>query len=361
MNARLITFLLLLLPSLALAHKSSDSYLYLQPHDTETLLRWDIALQDIQQVISLDQDGDGQLRWDEIQQRQRDIFSYASSNLSITTGLEACTLAAESLQISQRGDGAYAVLWLTPTCPSPLHAQTSLWKYTLFSELDAQHRGIFINQSQSSDHPPQIFKPGNIYEVTNDQQPLLKLVINYVKEGVWHIWIGYDHILFLLTLLLPFLFWKGLDLTAQGKNLFWVISAFTVAHSITLSLAMTGWVSLPGKWVETAIAMSVIAAAISNFRKPSIKLHGSLAFGFGLIHGFGFANVLTELGLGTQALVTALLSFNLGVELGQLMIVFAILPLAYLLRYGISSYQRIIPIGSSLAILVGAFWVWERI
>ena len=114
--------------------------------------------------------------------------------------------------------------------------------------------------------------------------------------------------------------------------MFKVVTAFTVAHSITLSLAALGVISLPSRLVESAIAASVVLAALNNVCPVVYGGRWIIAFCFGLIHGFGFASVLTDLGLPQDSLLLALVAFNLGVELGQLAIVAVFLPIAYALR-----------------------------
>jgi hypothetical protein len=167
----------------------------------------------------------------------------------------------------------------------------------------------------------------------------LRQFIDYIAHGVWHIWIGFDHLLFLLSLLLPAVLirvdggWTG---AARFRDALWdvvkVVSAFTLAHSITLTLAALDVIQLPSRWVESAIAASVIVAALNNLVVMAGASRWLFAFAFGLIHGFGFASVLADLGLPQNALLLALVAFNLGVELGQLAIVALFLPLAWGVR-----------------------------
>jgi HupE / UreJ protein len=139
-----------------------------------------------------------------------------------------------------------------------------------------------------------------------------------------------------------------------------VVTAFTLAHSITLSLAVLGAVELPSRLVESVIAASVVAAALNNVRPLVTRRLWLVAFGFGLVHGFGFASVLADLGLPSDALALALVGFNVGVELGQLAIVLLFLPLAFALRRT-SFYRRWVMHGGSLAIaLLAAVWFAER-
>jgi len=191
--------------------------------------------------------------------------------------------------------------------------------------------------------------------------------IDYARAGVWHIWIGFDHILFLLSLLLPavlFLARERWQAVARFNPAFWdvfrIVTSFTVAHSITLSLATLGLIALPSRLVESAIAASVVLAALNNLYPLFQGRRWMVAFCFGLIHGFGFASVLADLGLPRGALALALVGFNLGVELGQLTIVAVFLPTAYLLRHG-WFYRRLVFTGGSwLIALVAAIWLVER-
>jgi hypothetical protein len=140
-----------------------------------------------------------------------------------------------------------------------------------------------------------------------------------------------------------------------------IVTAFTLAHSITLSLAALGVIALPSRWVESAIALSVLLAALNNLRPITHGRRWIAAFGFGLIHGFGFASVLGDLGLQKGALAASLVGFNLGVEIGQLAIVAAFLPLAWLARRS-WFYRRVMMLGGScLIMLVAAIWLGERV
>ena len=139
-----------------------------------------------------------------------------------------------------------------------------------------------------------------------------------------------------------------------------VVTAFTLAHSITLSAAALGWLALPSRLVESAIALSVVLAALNNLRPVVEGRRWVVAFGFGLIHGFGFASVLADLGLPSGSLLLALLGFNLGVELGQLAIVAVFLPVAFALR-GTRFYRSVVMAGGSVLIAVlAALWFAER-
>ena len=180
------------------------------------------------------------------------------------------------------------------------------------------------------------------------------VVRRFVREGMHHIFIGPDHILFVVGLLL-----LGGDL----KRLARIVTAFTVAHSVTLALATLGIVTPPARIVEPLIALSIVVVGAENLLGDGRRdLRTWLAFGFGFVHGFGFASVLRELSLPREALAAALVSFNVGVELGQMAIVLAVAPLLGLLRARRPALSRpVLAWGSAVVIVAGSGWFVQRV
>ncbi|MBI5901467.1 MAG: HupE/UreJ family protein [Rhodocyclales bacterium] len=356
--------LLLLLSLPVFAHKASDSYLMLDVQGRQVSGQWDIALRDIDFALGLDGDGNGEITWGEVRARHAEIAAWALGRLALQRG-GACALMVTEHLVDSHTDGAYAVLRLAGECPSGSGELTL--GYRLLFELDALHRGLLRlgldggtqTAVLSPQRAEQRFAAGEASRLAQFGQ--------YLVEGIWHIWIGFDHILFLLSLLLPAVLvhesggWRGVaGFRVALVEVLWVVTAFTLAHSITLSLAALGLIELPSRLVESAIAASVVLAAANNLKPMVERRRWMVAFGFGLIHGFGFASVLAELGLPRETLVLSLLGFNLGVELGQLAIVAAFLPLAYWLRDGLF-YRRVVFIGGSLATLtIALIWFVER-
>ena len=358
---------LMLWAGAALAHKSSDSYLTVQVRADQVNVQWDIALRDIQFAIGLDANGDDHITWGELQQKQRELQAWASSRLSLQRG-GACTFKPQALQVDEHTDGGYAVLAWSGRCPQQ-HGPLSI-QYSLLFDLDAQHRGLLKLDLDGATHSAVLGPQSGVLQFSEATTAGVQF-LQYLWQGVWHIWIGFDHILFLLALLLPAVLLPrrrgGQGGGVRGVSRFKdaslsvlaVVTAFTLAHSITLSLAALQIISLPSRLVESAIAASVVFAAANNL-VPMVQGRWLMAFFFGLIHGFGFASVLTELGLPTGALVVSLVGFNLGVELGQLAIVAVFLPLAFVLRHT-PFYQRGVLLGGSwAALLVALAWFVER-
>jgi hypothetical protein len=352
------------------AHKASDSYLSVDVSDAGVISgQWDIALRDLDFAIGLDADGDGNITWGETRAKHADIAAYALARLDIEADGAACTSAAPEQLVDQHTDGAYTVLRLQFNCPPRPGGRLSklTLNYQLFADLDPQHRGL-LKLTAGGQARTAIFSPEARRQVFVLQESTLwRQFLDYAEEGVWHIWTGYDHILFLLSLLLPaVLVWQAPKWVAAQRfapcvvDVAKIVTAFTLAHSITLSLATLGFVSLPSRLVESVIAASVVLAALNNLWPLYQGRRWMVAFVFGLIHGFGFAAVLADLGLPQNALLLALVGFNLGVEGGQLAIVGLFLPLAYLVRRG-WFYPRVVLRGGSAVIAVlAAIWLAER-
>lgn len=178
----------------------------------------------------------------------------------------------------------------------------------------------------------------------------------FLKLGVEHIWLGIDHLLFLFALLI---------VCRSFRSIVAIISCFTLAHSITLALATLDVVNLPGRLVEPAIAASIVFVGVENLVRRGEEPAGRwlLTLVFGLIHGFGFATVLRDLGVGDSGdgIVMPLLSFNLGVELGQIVIAGLVMPVVWQLRKREGFVRRGVPALSILVALAGLYWLVERL
>lgn len=364
-----------LLPfSAAWAHKPSDSYLTVRATagQNDLAIRWDIALRDLDYVLTLDRDGNGELTWGEVRPREADITRLAISRLSFAANGQACPLQSTGpMMLDGHSDGNYAVLSLTAKCPLLDAAKSVLTaKYSMLFDVDPSHRGLVQWIGPGSATPQALVFSTESAEQTLTLQSASRWQTfkQYLVDGIWHIWRGYDHILFLLSLLLPAVLlrrnnqWEPAPtLGGSFKEVLKVVTAFTLAHSITLSLAALGFISLPSRLVESVIAASVVLAALNNLRGTIEGKRWLMAFVFGLIHGFGFASVLTDLGLPREALVLALVGFNGGVEVGQLTIVAVFLPVAFGLRKTRFYRVGVLTGGSLIVAALASWWLVQRV
>ncbi len=372
------------------AHKASDAYLQVQERADGLSLRWDIALRDLDNVLVLDADDDRRLTWREVRHALPQIVAHALDHLQIA----GCPLRHESDALERRSDGVYVAMnfgaQCTPQAGLPM-------RYTLFSDVDATHRGIARIVHADGRSELRLLDPGRPVVLTalapepvsgaaptfakageaSSAMPAASIAAlaaapqidtpSFIAEGVHHIVTGYDHVLFLLCLLLPAVLrrtpegWRAVDRWRQAlAPVLGIVTLFTVAHSITLALASLNLVSLSPAFIEPAIAVTILVAAFDNLRPVFGRWRGSVTFLFGLVHGFGFAGVLRELQLPPAEFGWALLKFNVGLELGQVAIVAAVVPLLFLQRHRAAYPRWVLGGGSVAAMVVAGLWLVER-
>ncbi len=362
-----LAFALALACGPALAHKPSDSYLTLTVEGGALRGQWDIALRDLEYAIGLDADGDGAITWAELRARHAEIAAYALARLTLRSNGRPCRPEVREHLVDEHSDGAYAALRFDAHCEAAPQRTLEI-DYRLFADLDPTHRGLLRVQHGTATASGVLGPDRPQHKVALGEESRLRQFFDYAREGVWHIWIGIDHVLFLVSLLLPAVLvfagraWEPVPRFAPAFwEVFKIVTAFTLAHSLTLSAAALGLIVLPSRLVESGIALSVVLAALNNLKPVVLARRWAVAFGFGLVHGFGFASVLADLGLPRDALLVSLVGFNLGVEVGQLAVVCLFLPAAFVARRH-WVYRRLVFVGGSAVIaLVAMTWMTERI
>lgn len=362
-----IGFLLWFAAGTAAAHKPSDSYLALTARSgvKEVSGQWDIALRDLDLALDLDSDGDHAITWGELRAREHDLFGYALGRLRVDDGAAPCPLVPGELLVDDHSDGAYAVLRFSGACAQP-PVRLGV-DYRLLFDIDPSHRGLLRLDVDAASRSAVLSQENARQQFVLAQTSRLDTFRQFVGDGMHHIWIGYDHLLFLVSLLLPAVLtrrggaWQPVaSLRSALLGVLAVVTAFTVSHSITLTLAALDLIGLPSRLVESGIALSVLLASLNNVWPIVTRRGWVLAFAFGLVHGFGFASVLGDLGLPHGALALALAGFNIGVEIGQLAVVLAVVPLIHLLRRT-RFYRTGVLVGGSTAIaLVAGVWFIGR-
>lgn len=254
-----------------------------------------------------------------------------------------------------RVNGALLKQW-SMACPKGIYGETLAFKGLAESNTDLLLRLEFLNSTSQS----VLLTPSKTSYTIDKEASSFQIVQTYTWLGITHILLGFDHILFVFALLL---------IVKSMRRLLWTITAFTVAHSITMVGATLGVMSLPQQPVEAMIALSILFLAMEIVHEKQGKVGLTsrypwlIAFIFGLLHGFGFAGALAEIGLPQQAVTLALLFFNLGVELGQIMFVAAVVLIAYFLKRLnqaplLQKVETIIVYGIGS---LSSFWVFERL
>lgn len=366
----------LFLPLIVLSHIPNQSYIFLRIYETDGIHgRFEINTREVNKIFGSSFDDSATL--EDVRPYIEDIQAYLlnHSNFSSNLGNHNVIFGEVGMFNFSLGDFVQLHFELENTKQLPGELQVT---YDAAFEKDDTHRGFLITEYN--------WRAGVINEERNitldfapgsatDTMDLTKYsvwtgFIAMVKQGVWHIWIGLDHILFLLALILPSVVrrknnnifsWEPV-ITFKSAFLYIikVITFFTIAHTITLTLASLEIVMLPSRLVESVIAFSIGLAAYHNI-KPIFKMKDwIIAFIFGLFHGFGFASVLSDLGLTGEFLTLSLLGFNIGVEIGQLVIIAAIFPFLYIIRKH-RSYPKLLIFLSGLLIIISLYWSIERV
>jgi hypothetical protein len=347
------------------AHTQSYGFLRATVHDDHVSGQLELAVRDLDLAYALDADGDGNVTWGELRKRESELAPLVLRKISIGPAGAPCELVPGAIAIDSRGGENYAIFPFTGSC-AVLGGQVRVG-YDLMFGLDAQHRGL-VDLGKGDIARSTVMTPETriaVIDLESDNR--LDVVSSFISHGVHHIWNGYDHMLFLVTLLLPAVVLRSGNAWLPVESLggaVWattrVVTAFTLAHSITLSAAASGMVELPSRLVECVIAASVAVAAINNLFPIVSRRTWIAAFVFGLMHGFGFASVLTDLGLPPGGRLVALFAFNVGVELGQLAVVAGLLPVLFLMRRSSTYTQVALPAGSMVIMVIGVTWVLQR-
>jgi HupE / UreJ protein len=381
----LIWLVAALLSPLAWAHKTSDAYLLLQQSAPLAPIQAQlaVALRDLNHVFNTpDANNDSALSFSEIEIVLPAIEQWATLGVLLRCGPVFLPLTWRYEAMEQRSDGVFVRLAATSAQPCDTRQAISM-RYSLMQEVDADHRAVVSFLWQQAGQDPgkgtntqgsAAIQPSDVWKDIANQPSAgsaagssnFSTLESFVILGIEHIGSGADHIAFIICLVLTLSLGLASEQKSAWKALLITITAFTLGHSITLISATLGWVGSPS-WVEPVIALSIAASAAFNLIKQRLPVlqkpafSAALAAGFGLVHGLGFSGAMTEAQLPEGALLWALAGFNIGVELGQLLII-AAWSLVYWALHRWAGYPRWIVQGGSVAlIMLSSYWFFERL
>ena len=355
----------ILASGVAQAHSGGASYLSIAADEVgnEIGATWDIAAADLQLPLELDADGDGVFGAGEIRSRSPAIRRFATERLEIRRGGVDCRLSVGKLTTARRNSEDFLRLEFDGVCSRGGSLEVST---TLF--FGSPGYSALLDVRTPNGHYPAVLSMGGSSWTEPAVATLSGTLLRFLHEGFRHVLIGYDHIAFLLLLLLPSVLRRSNSgwcaATSRRKvllDLLKIATAFTLAHSVALGLATTGAVQVPVQPIELAIAGSIVVAGVLNLFPAASSWRLRLAFGFGFVHGFGFANALREIGAEGTRLAPMLAGFNQGVEFAQLAIVVLTLPILWLLSRTSRYASRLMPGLSVATALTGALWFAGRL
>lgn len=372
----LITCVLLWLSAAgAWAHSFNESYVYFDV--TETTLGGNVQVntRDLARVLARDGTVEKPLTENEVLEHQQELFAYFEERLLLSHQGQPYQIVFDNVSFLPTKVGNFALLHfdVLDIVETPTTIEMSF--DALFGDIDPTHRGYALiatntrnGMEENEGYISLVFAPGDgIKELYLNDEPTKGVALTFLEHGVWHIWLGFDHVLFLIALLLSSVMvikesrWEpASDLKRSLKNTVKIVTVFTLAHTVTLCLATFEIVTLPVVLVEAVIAISIAVVALGNLYP---RLHAKswvIVFIFGLFHGFGFANVLEPLGLDPARKAIGLFAFNVGVELGQLAIVLAVFPIFFAMRRWPAYRFVALQVTSVALIAISVFWFVER-
>jgi hydrogenase/urease accessory protein HupE len=362
-TSALLLLLLVACSTHAQAHQIGLSKGMYKIQEGQISVTWDLAQSDLLQIWpALDTDRDRLLSPKELAAALPVFQKEAPPFLQLHADTQPCKGRFLDAKLIERDGIALSLHYLCPQTPKSL-----FWRFSLFERLAFGHRHFaqihHKNHQQehlfyrhANQHQIQLnATPKNAPSTHPSSEPTRKALkgFGFFLMGIEHILIGFDHLLFLFALLL---------LGGTWRSLLLVITSFTVAHSITLSIAALGIWQPSSRWVEAAIALSIVYVGVENIFFPQPRYRWLLTFALGLVHGFGFAGVLAEIGIPQESRALSLFFFNLGVEVGQIAVLLIVLPLLMLAHRKIAWFEtRGVLIGSLAVVAMGAFWFVQRI
>ena len=364
MGAALCVFCIVGAP-VAESHESSTSYLKLEARADGSLNgSLDVGVLDLSWSVALDADGDGRVLWREVEAAQPAIAGLLADNLIVERGGRRCAFHVTDVLVTRHVGEPYLSLPFAGRCEAVglLGIRSDLF----FNE-DSGHRTLFDVRTATGSMAGFLAGSAREWKQSRTPNPWATFAA-FVVQGIWHVWTGYDHLAFLLSLLLPcaLTVGRGAWRPAEGlkvvlRDLLRIITAFTVAHSITLGLATLQVVSVSARIIEPLIAATIVIAALLNLFPKAAPLRLPLAFSFGLIHGFGFALALSELAPVRGQIAALLAGFNIGVEVAQLSVVLLVAPVLVLLRQSAVYATRLMPAASMAVAAAGFIWLGARL
>ena len=345
--------------SSAAAHQSSVKYVDITVDGAHARVKLTVAPSDVTEPLGLSADA----RPSASDASTPAVAAFVAHWLAI----EGCTAAAPSA--GPDPDRRFIVVTWDVTCPERIDRRALALDFTPFFAVDQRHEAILTVHVPGEDVEPHVVRESEPHVTVRAGEA--GSVVDWIGYGMDHIYSGRDHICFVISLLLVVVLtrardgggWRTRSPLAALRATAAIVTAFTVAHSLSLIAAALGWIALPSRLVESLIALSIAYTAIEDVIKPDVRWRFVLTFGFGLVHGLGFASVLEET-LPKAHVIVPLLSFNVGVELGQLTVVAVALPVCWLAcrARGPEFYRRIVlPLAAAPLVVVAVYWLVHRI
>lgn len=343
------------------SHSGGISYVDLDQIQHGWQARIDLPLPDVAVELELDVDGDGALRWSEVLAAQPRILARLAQRMRLQQeSSHSCAARSDApVELVRRASGTHLRIAMRYDCGTAADATLRLDAGPWFAEVP--DHGLLVHRG-GDERQVAMLKADAAVLLLGDPAGASTWATaqQFLVLGIEHLLTGYDHLAFLALLLIGVMRSAGADPRRVLTSTAGIVTAFTVAHSVTLALAALGVVRVPSQWVEAAIAASILVTAATMALRAGWSPDWRVAFGVGLVHGLGFASLLGEL-LDGRASVLPLAAFNVGLEVAQLGLVVALLPILLRVARWPTWQLRLAPAVTWLLTFSGGLWLWERL
>jgi hydrogenase/urease accessory protein HupE len=347
--------------SVALAHNPDTSYATVEISEERVELKFTYDLSALSKIVKLDDDNDGRVARGELQRHLPELEKFLSKHIDLEIPSEPRSLGAsqgfvwprdvgeEIAEKDFHSAGSLISFRFLKQC-TDMPEDVSL-TFRFFAVLGQRHSVLarFIHEGKDTEVVFNQFEPEFLFD-TGHQTSVWRRLLKFCRLGIEHVLLGFDHLCFLAALVV----------VGSFRDLLKIITAFTIAHSVTLCLAALHVVSLPTRLVEAAIAVTIIYVAVENIVCRPSGWRWALAGVFGLVHGFGYAAALETLGMPAEGLIRCLLAFNVGVEAGQLSVMICLLPMIAAMQRSVHREWVMKGFSTALA-MVGCAWFVDRL
>jgi hypothetical protein len=353
-------------------HDLGQSYLFLDVSEGGVAGRWEANVSDLNRALGLNFDTEGGVTLEDVSAHIDTIYAYFEERMGVYIDQTRYPIRYVRHELRVIEVAQFVMLYFEVEGLEEEPPEIDL-SYNAFFDFDSRHRGLLVVEyhwksgSFGAEIVSLTFSPDRTRQTLDLSASIWQGLWSVILLGIWHIWIGIDHILFLIALILPAVVrredgeWKPVARFRPAlMYIVKIVTLFTIAHSVTLSLATLGLVELPSRLVESIIAASIAVAALDILYPVFRNQIWMVVFGFGLFHGFGFASVLGDLGVTREHLALSLFGFNLGVELGQITVICLAFPVLYALRSTRLYLRWVLRLGPVLLMLIALMWFSER-
>ncbi len=350
-------FFIIFFISTLYSHQYHESYISFDYNKTTPTLLWEIEGDNLEQILTLDDSNNSIISWKEYKNHKKEILEYSKKYISLKIDDKLVTIPTSKMELKRYDDQTYMLVYIDVPKTIPKKIEIN---YNLFFKMDSLQRCLIKVSDENSTKLFTLFRNRENIVIKLEEDSFIDNLQEFFIDGIWHILVGLDHILFLLMLIIPAVK-NQKEFSKVAVDIAKIVTSFSIAHAISLTMSIYDMIDISSNFIDIMIALSVLLTALNNIFEKIKGFSWQIAFGFGIIHGFGFANALGGLELSSEFFIYFVAIFNIGIEVGQFGIVIIVLPVLFMIRDTSLYLKGILKIGSILTAIISTIWIFQRI